>query len=153
MQQAPAFCADVHLGKLARWLRMLGFDVVYRHDLEKEELIRCAQEPGRVLLSRDASFQKVPGIHFFPVITPDSMRQLEMVLRAFNLKSDFQPFSRCLSCNTLLVPKKPAEIWDKVPQNTRKYYQEFWLCPSCERVYWKGSHYERMAAMIAELKE
>lgn len=144
------FVADVHLGKLARLLRMLGFDTAYRNDSALMELLITSDEETRILLSRNASLSKThPGL--FIVTDEDALVQLKQVVQWFDLKNHFQPFSRCMVCNGVLdnVPKE--SIAHLLQKNTAGYFDQFWQCRDCRRIYWKGSHYERMLKTIENI--
>jgi uncharacterized protein len=146
------FCADVHLGKLARLLRMLGFDTVYKNDWSKEDLYGIAKNEERILLSKSPYFLKFPDITFYQIKSSDSHQQLKEVIDHFRLQPSFNPFSRCLYCNAILEKKEKTEVDISLSPRTKKHFTEFWQCPSCKKVYWKGSHYERMLKEIEKLK-
>jgi len=145
------FIADVHLGKLARLLRLLGFDTLYKNDFVAKELIEISHEQNRILLSRNISFSKNKNITFFPVTHENSMIQLKQVVEHFDLKEQFQPFSICLICNGSLQPVRKENVLYLLEKNTAQYFNEFWQCKNCKRIYWKGSHYERMFALLDEI--
>jgi hypothetical protein len=146
------FIADVHLGKLAKWLRILGIDISYATIASYEDLVRMAEEESRIILSRGASFLKNEKISSLQIISEDSVAQLKQVIRTFNLSNRLKPFTRCLVCNGELIEVSKSEIIDKLNENTRQYFDEFWRCSSCEQIYWKGSHYERMTKMLNDLQ-
>ncbi|HEX2174017.1 MAG TPA: Mut7-C RNAse domain-containing protein [Dehalococcoidia bacterium] len=150
----PRFLLDTHLGKLAGHLRMLGFDTAYFNDCDDDVLARLASEERRILLTRDRGLLK-RGIvtHGCHVWETDPERQLVEVLDRFDLTGEVKPFRRCLQCNGLLEPVAKEAIVDRLQPKTRLYYQEFARCRSCDRIYWKGSHYERMRHFIAWLLE
>jgi len=101
------FCADVHLGKLARLLRMLGFDTVYKNNFSKDELLKIARDDSRCVLSKSPYFLKFPDITFYQIKSSDSYQQLEEVINHFHLQQpSFNPFSRCLYCNAILEKKE-----------------------------------------------
>ncbi|MFL5742573.1 MAG: Mut7-C RNAse domain-containing protein [Flavisolibacter sp.] len=141
--EVPRFLADVHLGKLARSLRLLGFDTAYQNNYSYTELLHLAVEDHRVLLSRNAAFAKTVA-SFFQVEGEDPMNQLHQVVDHFQLKESIHPFSRCLACNGKIELVKKEEIDNRLEPDTRKFYEKFWRCESCGKIYWKGSHYERM---------
>lgn len=142
------FVADVHLGKLARLLRLLGFDTLYRNDSTKQELVSISYEEDRILLSRDAKLEKQGPPRYFIVTDEDPMVQLKEVVMQFGLKDQFLPFSRCIACNGLLETVSKESVASLLENKTRQYYTEFWKCTDCGRIYWKGSHYERMLKTI-----
>jgi len=142
------FIADVHLGKLARLLRMLGFDTIYRNDFTTTELTKISKEQGRMLLSRNASLSKNKLINCLVVTNEDAFIQLQQVILHFDLKDQVRPFSRCIVCNGTLEPVSKERIVHLLKRNTAEYFNEFWQCTDCRRIYWKGSHFERMLKTI-----
>jgi uncharacterized protein len=143
------FVADAHLGRLAGYLRMLGFDTWYRRDSADEELAAISAGEERILLTRDSGLLKrnIVTRGYF-VQTTDPARQVVEVLQRFDLVSKIQPFRRCIHCNAVLQPARKEEVLDRLLPETRQYYEEFFLCPNCGRIYWKGSHYRRMQRFI-----
>ncbi|MGA8149862.1 MAG: Mut7-C RNAse domain-containing protein [Terriglobales bacterium] len=146
------FVLDTHLGKLAAYLRMLGFDSVYRNNCRDEELAHISLDQQRTLLSRDRGLLKRSLVtRGYLVREPQPREQLLEVLRRFNLSGSVAPFRRCLACNTLLQAVPKDLISHRLPPETRKHYDEFHVCPGCNRLYWKGSHYQRMAVLIERM--
>ncbi len=143
------FVTDTHLGRLASYLRMLGFDTLYCNDYRDEELAELSSSQGRMLLSRDRGVLKrsVVTLGYF-VRETDPRRQLEEVARHFDLRRAMAPFQRCLRCNGLLRPAVKQDVEPQLPPRTKQLYREFHVCPACGRIYWKGSHYERMQRFI-----
>lgn len=146
------FVLDVHLGRLAVYLRMLGFDTLYRNDYADEELARISSTEGRILLTRDRGLLKRSMVtHGYCIRTTNPRQQLVDVLRRFDLFDSLTPFSRCLHCNGLLQAVDKAAISDRLPPKTRQYYDEFRCCQNCNRIYWPGSHFQRMQQFIASV--
>jgi len=146
------FVLDTHLGKLAVYLRMLGFDTWYRNDYRDEVLARISSGEGRILLTRDRGLLKRSLVtHGYWLRATKPRRQLVEVLRRFDLFGSTMPFRRCLRCNGLLQPVPKEVVIGKLGPKTREYYHEFAICRVCERVYWKGSHYRRMARFIQRI--
>lgn len=145
------FVLDTHLGRLAAYLRMLGFDTLYRNDYGDRELAEISHEQGRILLTRDVGLLKRGAItHGYYMRETDSHRQLREVVRRFDLAGTITPFERCMRCNGRLEPVAKEEIAGRIPPQTREHYHEFQICRSCGRVYWKGAHHRRMQKLIAE---
>ena len=142
------FVADVHLGKLARLLRMLGFDTVYKNDFTLDELLKIGEDQNRILLSRNSSLSKTHTDRCFVVSDENPFAQLKQVIQHFSLKDQLHPFSRCLVCNGVLESVPKGSVADLLQKNTASYFQEFWQCSDCKRIYWKGSHFEKMLAAI-----
>ena len=149
----PQFVLDLHLGTLAKYLRRLGFDTLYRNDYPDEELAYVSSTENRILLTRDIGLLK-RGIvtHGYWVRDKDPQEQLREVLRRFNLFEAIAPFSRCISCNGFVKPVEKAKILDKIPPKTRETQDEFRQCLDCGKVYWKGSHYDQLLQFIAEVR-
>jgi uncharacterized protein len=148
----PRFVLDVHLGRLAAYLRMLGFDTLYPDDYRDEELARLSSEEQRILLTRDLGLLKRSIVtHGYYVRETNPQRQLVEIVKQFNLITligAITPFRRCLSCNGPLDSVEKATILDQLQDDTRKYYDEFWRCQKCAKIYWKGSHFQRMQKLI-----
>lgn len=149
----PRFVLDTHLGRLARYLRMLGFDTLYRNDYADAELARISAQEHRILLTRDPGLLKRSVVtHGYWIRESDPHRQTREVLARFDLFEAIAPFTRCLRCNALLQPVPKEVILDRLPRMTKEGYDEYHLCPACCRVYWKGTHYRRMQQLIERLQ-
>jgi uncharacterized protein with PIN domain len=132
---------------------MTGFDTLYRNDYSDNELASLSQSENRILLTRDRGLLKRNQVtHGFFIRHDEPFLQLVSVLERFDLHNDLQPFTRCLSCNNLLDKARKEDILDRLPANTAQTFVEFKICQSCGKVYWKGSHYNRMSAMINRLQ-
>ena len=148
-----SFVVDVHLGGLARSLRMLGFDTHYERDSSDEELADLATR-GRILLTKDRGLLKRNAVtHGYYVRSKDAMEQVLEVLRRFDLASHINPFVRCLHCNGMLRPVAKETIEHRLEAQTNRYYEEFALCSICDRVYWKGSHHAAMTRQVQSIRE
>ena len=148
----PRFVLDCHLGKLAYYLRMLGFDTLYRHDFQDGELIALSNDERRTLLSRDRSLIEESSLsRAYRVRETNPKLQVLEVLRRFDLFGLSRPLQRCLRCNTFLIPINKGAVIDRLPPMVKERYEEFQTCRMCHRVYWKGSHYQRMQAFIEEV--
>jgi uncharacterized protein with PIN domain len=143
------FVLDNHLGKLAAYLRLLGFDTLYRNDYDDEVLARLSVEERRILLTRDRGLLKRGDVtHGYWVRATDPEQQLIEVIRRFDLGRATRPFNRCLLCNNLLESVSKEEVRERLPPKVREQRVEFHICRSCDRIYWKGSHYQRMAQFV-----
>jgi uncharacterized protein len=150
--QDRRFVLDTHLGKLARYLRMLGFDAAYENNREDKELSRTSHDEGRLLLTRDCGLLKRSEVvHGYFVRATEPKLQLVEVLRRFDLFSTISPFRRCIHCNTLLNAVAKEIILERLQTKTRLYYDQFLICPACNRIYWDGSHYEHMQRFIQQI--
>lgn len=139
------FVLDVHLGRLAVYLRFAGYDTLYRNDYHDEELAHISVHERRILLTRDKNLLKHSIItHGYYVRTTDSKQQLAEVFRRFHLSLSSPLAQRCTCCNSPIVPIAKEQIFSRLSPNTREYYDEFSYCSRCDKIYWKGSHYRNM---------
>ena len=146
------FVLDTHLGKLAAYLRMLGFDSLYRNDCRDEELARISANQQRTLLTRDRGLLKRSiVIHGYLVRKVHPHHQMIEVLSRFDLFASISPFRRCLHCNAPLQAVPKESIRHRLLRKTEQHYDEFHICSDCDRIYWKGSHYQRMQGLIARV--
>ena len=152
-QDAPPFIADAMLGKLARWLRVLGCDVEYFPLIGDEELVARATRTGRLILTRDTLLVRRRGArdnHFF--VAGDHFRdQLRQVVERFAIDPAGRFLTRCLECNALLAEIGKNNVRDRVPPYVYETREQFRACPSCGRLYWQGTHREKMAGEVAEI--
>lgn len=155
LPQPPSFVLDIHLGQLARYLRLLGFDTLYPdHNHNDEELAQIAHDQRRILLTRDRGLLKRSIVTYgYCIRTRDPEAQLTAVIHRYRLLPHIQETPRCLRCNGTLRPVPKAEILHRLEPKTKKYYHEFQLCRDCEQIYWKGSHYEKIQQFIADIRE
>jgi len=156
---APRFLADAMLGRLARWLRILGYDTEYFPG-EDDELIRRARRENRLLLTRDTRLlhrcsggvrgAMNPLPHLF-IESDHVMEQLRQVVAALHLNPAAPPARRCSCCNTVLESRDKAQVVGLVPEFVWSHHQAFWACPRCRRIYWAGTHRRRMEEAIKAL--
>lgn len=143
------FVLDAHLGKLARYLRMLGFDSRYDNQFTDKEIIQMAAQEQRIILTRDREMLKNNAVtHGYYLRSQNSQEQLMEVIDRFNLASQIKPFSRCMVCNSILEAVNKLEVLGQLKDQTKEDFNEFYRCKKCRKIYWKGSHYERMLRMI-----
>jgi len=143
------FIADAHLGALAKYLRILGFDTLYRNDYADSEVVEISVAEHRGILSRDKGLLMQRAVThgcFVRAIKP--LEQIEEVLDRLDLYRAVQPFTRCLLCNAPLEVISKEEVSSRVPPDTAKYYDDFRTCRPCDRIYWPGSHYRRLSALL-----
>ena len=147
------FILDVHLGTLAKALRMLGFDTIYEKYLNDSQIASLAKQENRIVLTRDVGLLKHRIIeHGYWLRSQHTTEQLQEVIKRYGLSGKLSPFKRCLSCNTIISSVPKESILHRIPANTRLYFDEFFYCPACDRVYWKGSHYEHMLSTIKAIQ-
>lgn len=150
--RAPRFILDTHLGKLAAYLRMLGLDTLYSNNSSDEELAEISSRDHRILLTRDRGLLMRNIItHGYLVKDSDPGRQLMEVMQHFQLKESVSPFSRCLSCNGRLEEVQKEDVIDLLQPQTRQFYQQFFRCNQCGKIYWRGSHYQRMQNFVQNI--
>ncbi|MBB3061809.1 Mut7-C RNAse domain-containing protein [Microbulbifer rhizosphaerae] len=146
------FVLDCHLGRLAGYLRMLGFDSLFRGDYHDDTLLRISVEQRRILLTRDLELLKRKQLRRgYYVRATRPRQQLAEVVQRLQLERKALPFSRCIACNGLLAEVSKGAVEPLLPENTRRYFHEFFQCGDCRRVYWKGSHFERMQLLVQEV--
>lgn len=147
------FVVDVHLGTLARYLRLLGFDTVWRNDLEDSQIIRYSVQERRIILTRDLGILKDGRVtHGYWLRSIDPQAQVEEVVRAFDLGTQLAPYTRCMECNGTVRPISRRDAAPHVPLQVFLVYRDFKRCESCGRVYWAGSHQRRLGAVIERVQ-
>jgi len=145
------FVADVHLGRLARLLRMLGFDCLYNRDWDDAVLAERSAAEERVLLTRDRGLLKRAIVtHGIFLRSDDPRAQLRQVVRRLDLRRNARPFARCIRCNGLLQKVAKADVRDRVPPRTFRYVHRYLRCDTCGRVYWKGTHWDRLNLLVRD---
>ena len=144
------FILDTHLGRLAAYLRMLGFDCLYHNDLDDPALAVISADEQRILLTRDKRLLMRKQICYgYYVRATQPRRQLSEVLARFDLYALQQPFTRCMKCNGAIMTTEKNEIISHLPPRVSARHDEYWQCRHCGKVYWKGTHYRRMEQLIA----
>jgi uncharacterized protein with PIN domain len=149
----PQFILDGHLGRLAAHLRMLGLDCMYRSEAADQELACASVAEDRILLTRDRRLlmrKIITHGHLVRNLIP--RRQLREIVDRYHLRPWIKPFQRCIRCNHLLESARKADLADRLEPLTRRYFDEFRICPVCKQIYWKGSHFDKMVRLIAELR-
>jgi uncharacterized protein with PIN domain len=147
-----AFVLDVHLGALARILRMLGFDASYRNDYGDAQLVKISVSEKRILLTRDKTLLKNGSLtHAYWLRSTDPEEQAREVLDRFDLHRNIRPFERCLECNGKIQKVEKSRVLDQLETGTAATYDEFFQCKDCRKVYWKGSHYKRLERTVEKL--
>jgi uncharacterized protein len=150
----PRFVVDIHLGRLAGYLRILGFDTLYRNDYEDEEIARIAGAEARIVLTRDRGLLKRKGVVYgYCPRESDPRRQVVEVLRHFALFASLAPFRRCIGCNGPLQAVEKRAVEERLPSPIREIYHEFSVCGECDQVYWKGPHFQEMQEFVAQVLE
>ena len=150
------FIVDSNAGKLARWLRMMGYDTLFFNDIEDGHLVDMAMKEGRVVVTRDTQIAKrrVAANGSLRVILTrddDPRHQLLQVMKELRLDCRQMQFTRCLECNRRLVPRSKEEVKDLVPPYVFRTQTQYVQCPSCSRVFWQGTHWQRMKGALEEI--
>jgi uncharacterized protein len=141
------FVADVMVGKLARWLRFLGYDVLYNNRFEDDEILRIAETEERLILTRDVDLHHRGGPRSLFVEDDDYEDQIRQVVSTLGLK-DACPFTRCAECNSLLIETDKESVFLKIPPYVYLTQERFAVCPQCERVYWRGTHADHILEKV-----
>ena len=146
------FIADAMLGRLAKWLRLLGYDVVYEPSISDDELIAMAIHEHRIILTMDRKLtERESARNSLLIKSPSYREQLKQVITHYNIDYKSGTFTRCLVCNKLLDPIKKEKIRDRVPPYVYSTQDEFDICQQCSRVYWSGTHRIKMLEMLDEI--
>jgi len=143
----PKFIADCHLGKLAKYLRVMGFDTLFFSTIDDNDLIELANREGRVILTRDRILHERQNTPTFYLNSIDNLEQLQALQVEYNIK-EYSLGSRCIVCNTPLESIEKSKIESQIPPKVKKYFLEFEICNKCDRIYWQGDHYKRMMLTI-----
>lgn len=148
----PRLVLDGHLGRLAAYLRMLGLDCLYSSEADDRLLASEAVAEERIILTRDRRLlmRKIIS-HGYLVRSLEPREQLIELVNRFHLHAWIKPFQRCIRCNHPLQPVSKEAVLDRLEPLTRQYFDDFRICPNCQQIYWKGSHYDRMSRLIAQL--
>jgi hypothetical protein len=153
---ALKFLTDGMLGKLTRWLRMLGHDVEYTGSMNDRALLEKAKKEGRILLTRDLELYQQAighGAEAYLIESSNQTANLAKLAKRFGFQLEIDVnVSRCPKCNTIIKLVSKASVIDKIPKTTSANYNEFWMCPSCGQVYWRGAHWKRIDETLTEAK-
>jgi uncharacterized protein with PIN domain len=145
------FIVDAMLGTLAKWLRILGYDTLFDSELDDHQVVRLARAEGRTLLTRDRELARRRGLRVLWIASQELDEQIRQVLVELDLETQ-RSFSRCPICNELLEPVDPNVARSRVPAYVAQVHQEFSHCPSCQRVYWRGTHWQKMDEQLTRLQ-
>jgi uncharacterized protein with PIN domain len=143
------FIVDENVGKLARWLRMLGYDSVFFNGEDDSQMVRQAMAESRILLTRDTGIMKrrvVNSGRLEAVLlrSEKPAQQIQQLASALDIKTQSHPFTVCLECNQQLINRRPTEVKDRVPPYVYKTQTQYMECPLCHRIYWRGTHWKAM---------
>jgi hypothetical protein len=150
---APLFLLDVHLGRLVTYLRMLGFDTLYQNNYDDPTLANISANENRTLLTCDRKLlMRKQVVHGYLVRSREPRQQILEVLTRFNLFDHQNAIARCLRCNGMIQTVDKQTILAQLLPLTKKYYDKFYQCDSCNKIYWEGSHYSKMQLLIEKIK-
>lgn len=153
-KSTPKFIADCHLGKLAKYLRLMGLDTLFFPHIEDNNLITIANEEKRIILTRDRLLSDRKNALVFFLEPTDTKAQLKTLIDYYSLKEQTALFSRCIVCNTPLQPIDKEKVIERLPEKVKKHFDLFEYCPTCDRIYWQGDHYRHMMEFLEQvLKE
>lgn len=148
------FVLDVHLGKLCKYLRLLGFDTVYQNNYDDPEIIDISLRDDRIILTRDIGLLKVNRVKWGYWIRSQQARyQLKEVMERYKLSDRIEPFNRCVKCNGLVEWVDKNTIIHLLKPMTQEVFSEFYRCKSCGNIYWEGSHYDKMQGFIDDFSK
>ena len=146
------YLADINLGNIVKYMRVLGFDVYYDSLLSTRKIIEISKRENRVILTKSRKLLKFKdvthGIFIRPGTTTEQIRQ---IIDYLDIKDNIKPFSRCLRCNTLLKSVLKDKILDRIPQKTKEFCDEYVQCQSCDKIYWKGTHFINMKKVVKQI--
>ncbi len=146
------FILDTHLGRLAAYLRMLGFDTLYRNDYDDPELAQRSHDEQRILLTRDVGLLKRSLVIYGAFVRATApVQQLQEIVQRYKLQGAVASFQRCIRCNHLTQPVAKEEVAHLLAPKTQRYYDEFRQCLACGQIYWRGSHFQRMQQLVAQV--
>jgi uncharacterized protein with PIN domain len=143
------FILDVHLGKLARYLRLIGFDCYYHNELTDKNIAEISLNEKRIILTRDKGILKYNHVtHGYFLRSDNPREQLKEVIKRFDLKNSIKMFTRCMECNGELTNIPKEKIINELLDGTKNHYDHFFMCNNCSKIYWRGSHYKKMKSFI-----
>lgn len=147
----PKFILDVQLGSLAKYMRMVGLDTIYKNSFSDEEIVKISLKERRAILTKAKGILKRSDVtHGYWIRNTKTIEQLKEVLHRFDLKNQINEFSRCLICNSNLKKISKEKIIDLLPAKVKEQQNTFYVCIHCDKIFWKGSHYTKMKEIIEE---
>ena len=150
------FIVDSNVGKLAKWLRMMGYDALFFEGINDSQMIATALAENRVILTRDTQIMRRRVItrgqlKAILIQSDEPERQMRQVMDTLKLDYQFQPFSICLECNQPLVERRKEEVKERVPPHVFQTQSQYMECPACHRIYWRGTHWQAMTRKLEHL--
>ncbi len=152
------FIVDINVGKLAKWLRMMGYDTLLFDGDDDSRMIVIALREGRIVITKDTQIMKRGVItsgrlKAVLIATDKPEQQMRQVIESLDLNCQFRPFTICLECNQPLIERSKQEVADRVPPYVLRTQSEYVECPACHRIYWKGTHWQAMTRKLQGFKE
>lgn len=146
------FIADINLGDIVKYMRVLGFDLYYDPLLATREIIEISKREHRIILTKSRKLLKFKDVTHGIFIRPGTTtEQIKRIIDYLDIKDNIKPFSRCLRCNTLLKSVPKEKIFDKIPPKTKEFCDKYAHCKSCDKIYWKGTHFINMKKVITQI--
>ena len=146
------FLADTNLGNIVKYMRVLGLDLYYDSLLSTREIIEISKRENRVILTKNRKLLKFKDVSHGIFIRPDTTtEQVRRIIDYLDIKDNIKPFSRCLRCNTLLNIVQKEKILDRIPPKTKEFCDEYVQCRSCDKIYWKGTHFINMKKVVMQI--
>ncbi|MGD9105948.1 MAG: Mut7-C RNAse domain-containing protein [Desulfobacterales bacterium] len=146
------FIADTSLEDIVKYMRVLGFDVFYDPLLTSREIIEISNAENRIILTRSRKLLKFKEVTHGIFIRPGTIpKQIKRIIDCLDIKDNIKPFSRCLHCNIPLKSIQKEKILDRIPPKTREFCDEYVQCPSCGKIYWKGTHFKNMKKVVRQI--
>jgi uncharacterized protein with PIN domain len=146
------FIADINLGDIVKYMRVLGLDLYYDPLLSTREIIEISKRENRVILTKSRKLLKYKEVSHGIFIRPGTTKeQIRRILDYLDIKNNIKPFTRCIRCNTLLTIVPKEKILDRIPPKTKEFCDEYVLCPSCDKIYWKGTHFIHMKKVVRQI--
>jgi uncharacterized protein with PIN domain len=147
------FIIDINVGKLVRWMRMMGYDAILFNELDDGLMVKKAIAQGRIIITKDSEFMKrraVSGgrVKVVLVSGDDPEQQMKTVIRVLDLDKSLHPFTRCIECNSILINREKEQIKDEVPPRVLEKQDQYMECPNCHRIYWRGTHWQDMCRKL-----
>jgi uncharacterized protein with PIN domain len=145
--------ADVHLGRLTKYLRMIGLDVLYKNNFIDDEIVRISLDEKRTILTKNRGILKRTEVTRGYCVRGTKVKEQAIeVVKRFDLRNQIKEFSRCIECNQLLKTVSKEKIINELPEKVARLQNKFYHCPSCKKLFWEGTHYQKMLAFIQSLK-
>ncbi|MCX6005105.1 MAG: Mut7-C RNAse domain-containing protein [Chloroflexi bacterium] len=151
----PKFIVDSNVGKLAKWLRMMGYDALFFDEEDDGRMVKIALAQGRIIITKDSEFMKrrvitAGRVKAILVSGDNSELQMQKVIDTLQLNIEYRPFTRCIECNVELISRERGDLEQVVPARVFAIQEQYMECPSCHRIYWRGTHWQAMSQKLKE---